>query len=604
MFSASDQKEYPTPLSLVPFILSAAGAILLTFFKIDSADVWFHLAAGRVFWEFHRIVPQEVLTYSIEGKTWQAFEWLHQVVLYGLYDWGGLWAVAIAKSILVGSLAFLLFSLSQQISGMPWISAFTTLFFIHGCRGWFSARPQLWDYFLIGWFMFSLDRVLKDDDPRWLYWLPIFEVLWVNAHGAISLLGVVLVTIAFLTKPSKNLAITSLLCLAATFLNPWGFHVYTHAWVIMHMPIIRDLTDWFKPKLSDHFFVLRWTIAVISSVAAMRRERFLSLVVLFFALLSLEAYRHMPFLFLSSIPVVSCSLGMVGEFTTRRIGHPWTRVLATLLCGIVVWKIGESLHQDRLQYRFGVGADAIHGTESVAAFILNNHIHGRMFNAMSLGGPLEWDLWPEERVFMDGRPQAEYGETLIRKTAYWFRDKNWQSLNDQYHFEYVVIPTLLRVRCRDIDESPDMALVFWDDEAFVYIRRLPKFAHLIQRYEFKSLKPYDNSYSYVDRQGQDNLAREELLRARKQSPHHFAADSILTLWCNRHGQLDQALDWARDGVITAPWNAYAHDALSRALENKGFLVEALKAEKMACKLDSQPLFTYRLALLTQRLKTP
>ena len=37
-------------------------------------------------------------------------------------------------------------------------------------------------------------------------------------------------------------------------------------------------------------------------------------------------------------------------------------------------------------------------------------------------------------------------------------------------------------------------LVYWDDQSFIYVRDLPKFHDLIDRYAYKTLHPYLYSY--------------------------------------------------------------------------------------------------------------
>ena len=41
--------------------------------------------------------------------------------------------------------------------------------------------------------------------------------------------------------------------------------------------------------------------------------------------------------------------------------------------------------------------------DGAARFLLANHIGGPMFNTYEYGGYLMWRLWPQERVFIDGR---------------------------------------------------------------------------------------------------------------------------------------------------------------------------------------------------------
>jgi hypothetical protein len=579
---------------------------LATLFKIDNPDVWFHLAAGETFWRLHGLIPREVLTYCIQGRNWQAFEWLHQVVLYGLYRLGGFRALAAAKALLVSCIALISLSLGRRVCGSLSIAALATVGLINQCRVFFVERPQLWDYFFVVCIVYCIHSYFTRGDLRWLLPFPAGEALWANAHGGASFLGLAILGLAILSKRDGRLAAISALCGAATLVNPWGFHVYTHAWNLLHMPILSHFSDWQKPGLGDGVFVALWITSVIGAVLGMRRERFLSLVVIFFSLLSLQAYRHVPFLCLSSIPLTALLFKTVCEPLTRRIGDPWKTAAVLLAGSLLLSRIGYQMWFDDFHWRrVGIGPGIESRVESATAFILNNHLHGRMFNTLGLGGLLEWRLWPEERTFMDGRAQVEFGPELIQRTAYWDKGDNWRILDERYRFDYVVVPTLAK-EPGDLTNSRDWALVFWDDNTLIYVRRLPKFASLIKRQEFKILKPNDRTLSFLYQEqsggGRKALVQKELLRSLRESPNHFLADFMLVDWSVHSGETAAALRWARDGVAAAPWRADAYDTLSWALEHAGRFREAFQAEKQACRLDlSGSLFSRRLARLAQRI---
>src|SRR5262249_25128828 len=72
-----------------------------------------------------------------------------------------------------------------------------------------------------------------------------------------------------------------------------------------------------------------------------------------------------------------------------------------------------------------------------AEFLRSNGVTQRMFNTYEYGGYLIWRLWPQERVFIDGRALSEsvfadYGRILYNSDG---------SLLDRYGIEVIVMNT-------------------------------------------------------------------------------------------------------------------------------------------------------------------
>ena len=59
---------------------------------------------------------------------------------------------------------------------------------------------------------------------------------------------------------------------------------------------------------------------------------------------------------------------------------------------------GNAFQLRAAEWRYPAGA---------ADFLLAHHVAGPIFNTYEYGGYLIWRLWPEQRVFIDGRSLSE-----------------------------------------------------------------------------------------------------------------------------------------------------------------------------------------------------
>jgi len=56
---------------------------------IADPDFWWHLRTGQVIFETRAIPHADPFSFTNQGKTWVAHEWLSEILLYGIYRIGG-----------------------------------------------------------------------------------------------------------------------------------------------------------------------------------------------------------------------------------------------------------------------------------------------------------------------------------------------------------------------------------------------------------------------------------------------------------------------------------------------------------------------------------
>jgi hypothetical protein len=102
-------------------------------------------------------------------------------------------------------------------------------------------------------------------------------------------------------------------------------------------------------------------------------------------------------------------------------------------------------------------------------FIIANHVPGPIFNNYDWGGYFIWRLYPEYKVFVDGRSDL-YGDAFLKETVETYMARNdWQAELSRFGIRSVCIgrnaPLAAVLR-----GQAQWRKVFEDDKAVIFIR--------------------------------------------------------------------------------------------------------------------------------------
>ncbi len=166
----------------VPVLLSVMIFLLAARMPLDT-DLWWHLAAGQQTWQSGSPMIRDVFSFTRYGSLWINHSWLSQVILYGLYRWGGWLAlggwVALLATISMGFVY-------AQMRGPAIFRAFVIILATTVAAVVWSPRPQLVSlvlFSLLGWILYRFKFQKKDQ----LWLLPVIFLFWSNLHGGWAL---------------------------------------------------------------------------------------------------------------------------------------------------------------------------------------------------------------------------------------------------------------------------------------------------------------------------------------------------------------------------------------------------------------------------------
>ena len=421
--------------------------------NVVDPDIWWHLKTGEYIAASKSVPHTDLFSYTRAGQPWVAHEWLCDLLIYGLYHaagWGGLIVVFAA---IVCAAFFLLY---RRCAEDPYVSGVLVLF-----GGWttaplwgWGARPQIVSFFFTSLWLLLLER--SERDLKLLWWTLPLTLLWVNLHAGFAL-GLVLLVLflagEFLEHvlaaapksifPSRlrAIAITLLLDLLLVPLNPNGATMYRYPFETLRSHAMQSfIAEWASPNFhssnySPFFLLVLATVAALawSRIRVRPRDMVLLLVSLFAALTSI---RMIPLFVLVGLPILSGSVkewaGPIRPSPRAPAAVFLNAVILVAMAGFVGFRIAQVVHRQP-------DAEAEHFPAAAVAYLQAHGIRGPIFNHYDWGGYLVWKLYPDTRVFIDGRADL-YGDLLLQDFVNTYFQADWQQTVTRWQIQTVIVP--------------------------------------------------------------------------------------------------------------------------------------------------------------------
>jgi tetratricopeptide (TPR) repeat protein len=577
------EKTPPTPWSVGIFLVAVIFAMCLT--MVRDGDAWWQLKAGELI-SSTGIPRVDSFSYVISGVRWVDHEWLSQWVLYKAFAVGGAAGLIFLKA---GVLACTFFLLWRSVPGRPLWAAFWVLLAAWGARRQFVIRPFIFDYLMIaglGRLFWRLDFVKP---PAFLTWaLPLLTVVWVNLHGGAALLLPIMTAVAAVAERFRRRQVPWVfwsratgLSLAALCLNPYGPGMLEHFWSTLQFSASPLLFEWRAP--TTEFAGIYGLFLGGGAWAAWvhRKDKpFAAAWLLLMALASLRMQRNIALFLIVAAPAIVAAIPV-------RFAQPKA---AWVLVFYVLATAGTYAHTyfyyPSLMRRYALKLDQ--PLKGAMAFLDRAGVQGRMFNEYEYGGELLFHGWPQRKVFIDSRA-VEYGGELIQAALFWHRPQVWAALHRKFKFDYAVLrrhPSGAYTT-RTLDASPEWHLVYFDDEAMVYLRESSGNRELIKRHGFMLLEPGRGNLQYIEehlRAGREEAVLKEIDRALSMHPKLGMVLLLKPYVLMRAGRPREAEAAARLAVARIPERAQPRLTLAWLLDAAGDLAGAEATYKEALDL--------------------
>jgi hypothetical protein len=459
---------------------------------ITDPDFWWHLRTGQHIVDTKSIPHEDIFSYTQPGRAWITHEWLAEIVLYAIYVLSGeAGLILVFAGIITAAFALLYL----QCGGRPYLASFVVVWgAITSALTW-GVRPQMFSLLLSSAFLYILH--LYRHGKRWQVWLlPPLMVLWANLHGSFYL-GLIFPSVYIVGAAMENvlagsketslpwrdvrrLLLVTLITAVAPILNPNGVQILIYPFGTLGSPTMqRYIMEWFSPDfhLAQFQPFAVYILVLLASLGLSRRapNPIQSIFMLGFGYASLRSARHIPFFVLTTAPLLTDQIlrawrgwKWTERFRTRPVPRgPKTFVVNWLLLGLVL--LGGAA---QASHTLTGNAAAQRETFPVAAvdFLESSQTTGHAYNLYHWGGYLIWRLYPERKVFIDGRADV-YGDQFIEEYLQVYQlSSTWQEPLDRYGVDVAIIDTGSSLATM-LSERVDWYRAYADEQAVIFFRQ-------------------------------------------------------------------------------------------------------------------------------------
>ena len=552
-------------------------------FKITGDDdVFWHLATGRYIIQTHNVPSTDIFGYMTQGQQWMPFEWGWDLLTYGVWSFSGYTGLSVLRTIILLLVFYIYLIILRKFKISYLVSLLILILIAFGVIDRLSPRPHLMTYlfFALLLLIFVQYRYVNRANYKILYFIPLIFFFWANMHmgiiAGICLLGIyVLSEVIMYLSPnkfsgkelqalSKPDLVRLLLIFTASVLvmlvNPNFYQTYIYAYEHTKMKLLETVNEWVSPFSSnykDSFVSLIYKWLLFSGILTLyysikKKDIFPALVYIFFSIYSVRAMRFTVDFVLIDFVFIAVSinylLNLVKNHKFRNVINnspvPNT-ILSIILIYLCVLISNNDLYLKHLLYYrvtgFGINSDFI--PVQMFDFMKENKVPEtgeKIFNHFGTGGFFVWNF-PDKKNFIDSRNLNDdifnkYNQIISKRPGF-------EQKIDEYGIDYAIYlaPDLVRMP-QEMEnsvisyfcKSNEWKLIFWDDKSFLWVKNIPKFQELINKFAYKYLNPYYLLYQkgMVEKGIKDDIesVKKEYKRKLAEEPNGVVINSYAKMY--------------------------------------------------------------------------
>ncbi|MGJ5819209.1 hypothetical protein [Paludibaculum fermentans] len=435
------------------FVLSGDVASSL----LSDGDTGWHIRTGDWMLQHKQFVREDLFSFSKTGQPWFAWEWLTDVLYSVIHTAAGLKGIVLLTMALASLYVALLFRTMVRQGANIFIAFPLVMLGFGAASVHLLARPHIWTMVLLALAMWMIEADLEKPGRRIWLLLPLTAV-WTNLHGGwlalVAILGLVAVAKAGESwlgraewKTVWRYAGLAGGCLAASLLNPYGWHLHVHTFEFLTEGWAKELISEYKSPMFRTENMAMFEVVLLLSVVAvsqMLRRRALvgPVLLLFWAHESLLSARHIPLFLTVALPLLAGELARLWQAWT---GSAARKSMAGIVRGIAadaqpaisrasVWVLVPFLAAPLAPLHWPADLSA----ESFPIAMVAKHrellAHNRVFASDQWADYLIYRGAAGQKTFLDGRSDF-FGEKLARDYCNLLNAPyDWRQLVKKYGF--------------------------------------------------------------------------------------------------------------------------------------------------------------------------
>ncbi|OGY18488.1 MAG: hypothetical protein A2900_03495 [Candidatus Chisholmbacteria bacterium RIFCSPLOWO2_01_FULL_50_28] len=565
-------------LALLRWIIVFAGIFIVSTNAIADSDFWWHLKTGQYIVETRSLPHTDIFSHTAYGRTWTNHEWPAQVIFYGVYRWFGFAGVSYFTAFMATA-AFAVLGLVLRKNFISEGVSQTALFLgAVAVAPFMIPRPQMF-YFVFWVVLVYLLELYKFGARKVVFWIPLLFFVWANFHASMHLMVLLIALylcseLVVVSRPKKawlashrGLMAATVIGLLVSLVNVNTTAAYTYilkALPFNKTPTSLPVTEW-GSFLKEYRFWQAWVLlayyAIILGSFLLSLKKAIQaktikegLVVFPFILFSLVNSKFIPLAVLLAVPFLAKNL--LVRFSLSGGKTAWLTAFFILILALGYHNfLGRPLKKTYDTYF----------PDKAARFVLDQKISGNMYNTYNFGGFLIWKLFPEYKIFVDGRHEMFDPDVMEDFRRMLEGDRDWEDSLTKYDVNFLFLPP--REVHQGLSESTDWVLVYFDNQAAVFVRNDAKNQKVREQFGYRTIRPFSGDNAYAS-QNQEPAIRE-YLRSLENEPDIFKSRYDLGILYINQGNYREAEVQLREAVRIFPQSVNSHYNLAVALEKQG-----------------------------------
>ncbi len=484
---------------------------------LGDGDTGYHIRTGEIILQTWHVPTQDPYSFHAPALKWTAHEWLSEVIMAKIFQNFGLTGVVLFFASLLAFTHWLLYQSLRARSDAILLCVLVTLLAAATSASHWLARPHVFSLlFVVAWYH-CLDRFQYRNDSRFIYYMPLLMLLWVNLHGgfiiALILIGIYFagnVLYGISANPSerqeyrhkaRQLFVLFLGLLGACLVNPSGIDILWFPFRLTSDRFIMDrVIEFLSPNFHDVLPFKYMLIAMIGALALSPSALNVieTTLVLLLSYMSLYSARYVSLYAIIIAPILVNSAAHVVTRLPDKIflsyqkrnrnltaidlnlkGYLWPALSLFFVCALA---LGGAVKFQFDSKTFPVAA---------VEFLKKEPITGNMFNNDEFGDYLIFAAWPAYRVFMDGRSDmygAKYGTSYFTIAN---AQRGWRAELEKYDITWVIFDTYSPLTAA-LQDQRDWQPIYSDRIATIFVKKTQAHASLVAKYASVTLYQPDS----------------------------------------------------------------------------------------------------------------
>ncbi|HWB74998.1 MAG TPA: hypothetical protein VG755_08575 [Nannocystaceae bacterium] len=536
--SASPSERIAKWTALALLVVAAAWHGLR---PLVDLDVWWQLKLGEQILATQTLVDRDPFSFTFADTPWPYKDAGAAVIMWLLWTLGGSAALVIAKAVLLVVTVVMVFQLLHRVRGLAFAPALVgSALAFEALAFRFSERPASVAITATVLVLVLVERDRRD--RRGLWWSVLVTAVLANLHRSAVLLPLLLgAHAAVCTLEAKLLGQSrrwqrawaiAIAAAIATLATPFGLAIYTTTATLVDAHAAM-MTEWAPPTyelvraLSPASFgtALLAVLAIVLGLARSPRAWWDVVLATMALALGSQALRHLPLLAIFAVGPGMTAIAARSEVWTGRLRH-------VIACGAAMIALVAQLARPLATPSLGL--TPAHYPERGLAFVRSLapelRPRGPLFHEFAYGGFFIFHLWPDHRVYIDGRTDLVYPSSFVARWLAATSDPRvFAEETERWDLQWVWLDNApFRGARAFFDRDPRWALVHVSQRSLIYVRRDGDNAVLAEQ-AYRWLSPHDltGSLARAHAQGRLDAALGELERMIAEDPDNPYPQAVL-----------------------------------------------------------------------------